>query len=398
MQVGRFLVLTVALCLVATAVGATLERPVTVSPGGLATVEMAPTACPTFSWGAVDRARSYEIVVYALSAAEGPAESVAGRNPALNVTVTGSASSWTPAADRCLAGGSSFVWFVRAHRAGDAVSEWSEGGMFRTPAVAGTTCSREELLKIVERLLAGPTGARPSVRQDIARPPVIESIPSAGRFGSSLSRRVAAPPSAPETGQQAFMAEQSHIGGTPTYAVFGISHGSYQSSAGVVGYTTATSGEVAGVAGFNDSVQGHGVFALNSGTTGGVGLMARDEAGSGITSGVVGLTSNSEGYGGFFWNEDGGDALVVADPTLHPASVDVKLFVDVDGNLGLVGVVKFEPTDWPTESCDEATEGSIYYDASDHWLCVCTRTGSGPDTWGYRRADDPTDDCASPAP
>ena len=398
MRVGRAFTLTAALCLAAAAAGAATDRPVTVSPGGLAAVEMAPTRCPTFSWGGVDKARSYEIVVYALTAAGGPAESVAGRRPALIVTVAGSASSWTPAADQCLAGGSSFVWFVRANRTGDVLSEWSEGGMFRTPALTQNTCRAEEILQIVERYLETPSTARMSARQEIEQPAAIDPVAPAASFASMLRPTADITATATPTEVQAFKAEQPDASGIPAYGVFGISSGSYEGSAGVVGYADATSGEVGGVVGYNDSVQGYGVFGQNSGTTGGVGVMGRDEADSGITAGVVGLSNNDEGYGGFFWHEDGGDALVVADPALHPASVDVKLFVDVDGNLGLVGVVKFEPTDWPTRGCEEVTEGSIYYDKSDHWLCVCTQTGSGPDTWGYRRADDPTDDCSSPAP
>ncbi len=378
MQQARGLTLAVFLCLAAAVAATAADRPVTVSPGGLAVVEVAPNHCPTFSWGGVDEARSYEIVGYTLTAAERTAESIAGRNPALGVTVPGAASSWTPAADRCLAGGVSFVWFVRALHTDGTVGEWSEGSMFRTPALAPRAALREEIWRVVQLYMAAPKETLQSSPHEISAA-AAETVPPAPSADSPLGGRATA--RAPDPlGTPAFKAEDPTTSGTTTYGVYGVSNSSDDGSVGVAGYTSATTGEVAGTAGFNDSVQGFGVYGLNSATSGGVGVMARDEAASGITAGVVGLTQNTAGYGGFFWHEDGGDALVVADPELHPASVDVKLFVDVDGNLGLVGVIKFTPTDTPTEGCIGATEGSVYYDDSLNTLCVC-------DGSSYKRVD-----------
>ena len=378
MRLGRGFTLAVVLCLATAVAAGAIDRPVAVSPGGLDAVEPAPSHCPTFSWGGVVRADSYEIVVYGLPATGGAAESVAGRRPARAVTVPGAASSWTPAADRCLAGGVSFVWFVRALHTDGTVGEWSEGSMFRTPAPALRADLREEIRRLVELYLTIPNEPRRDSSQEISFASV-ETAPSSPFTESALT--VDAPARAPDPlGTPAFKAESSTTSGTTTYGVYGISNSSEDGSVGVAGYASANTGEIAGTAGFNDSVQGFGVYGLNSATTGGVGVMARDEAASGITAGVVALTQNSDGYGGFFWHEDGGDALVVADPALHPASVDVKLFVDVDGNLGLVGVIKFTPTDTPTEGCIGSTEGSVYYDDSLNVLCVC-------DGSSYKRVD-----------
>ena len=391
MVVRRYILLAAVLVLAANAAGATQDRPVTVSPGGSSRVEAAAAHCPTFSWGGVGDARSYEIVIYELAADDVTAQSVAGRRPTLGVTVPGSASSWTPAADRCLAGGISYVWFVRALGQDTAVSGWSDGGMFRTPAAKAPADLRDEVLQIVERYLATLAGTVSPRREQVERPVGIEA-PTPPPISRSFSSARLAPSARVASIKTALQADQSDSTGQ-TFGVLGTSNSSTEGSAGVAGFASAISGQVAGVAGFNDSVEGFGVFGENLATTGGVGVFGQDAASSGITSGVVGVTQNTEGYGGFFWNESGGDALVVADPELHPASVDVKLFVDVEGNLGLVGVVKFEPTDTPSEGCIEETEGSIYYDDSEDWLCVCTKTGTGPDTWGYMRADDNTDAC-----
>ncbi len=376
MRVRKGVWLTAVLCLAASVAGAVPDRPVTVSPGSVATVEAASALCPTFSWGGVDEAQSYEIMVYALAGSQLEAAAPGGR-PALSATLPGSASSWTPAADRCLAAGTAYVWFVRAVGPGNAAGEWSEGGMFRTPIAIADVDLRREVLQMVERYLAAPgRGGSPNSWSGSAL--------AGGQLGGRRGLAAATSPR-PET----------RASSDPDYGLLAIIDSSEESSSAVAGFNEATTGEVAGVAGFSASEQGYGVYGENSNASGGVGVRGSDGASSGITAGVVGTTQNAEGYGGFFWNESdtGGDALVVADPENHPTTVDVKLFVDVDGNLGLVGVVKFEPTDSPTEGCIADTEGAIYYDLSEAWLCVCTKE-AGP-TYKWRRADDKNDDCST---
>ena len=48
------------------------KQPVTVSPGEANSVSVILQSCPTFSWGAVEGAVSYEVVVYELSAEASP--------------------------------------------------------------------------------------------------------------------------------------------------------------------------------------------------------------------------------------------------------------------------------------------------------------------------------------
>ena len=81
----------VALALVArTGFASASERPVAVSPGS-ATRALIGDACPTFSWGEVDGARSYQLVVYQFGEEDEEAQ------PVLRQRIPGSANGWTPA-------------------------------------------------------------------------------------------------------------------------------------------------------------------------------------------------------------------------------------------------------------------------------------------------------------
>ncbi len=80
--------------LLAASAWASATRPVAVSPGDASKLALIGDACPTFSWGAVEGARFYELVVYRLSE-EGEEE-----EPVLRQTFAGSVSSWTPSLDR----------------------------------------------------------------------------------------------------------------------------------------------------------------------------------------------------------------------------------------------------------------------------------------------------------
>ena len=392
MTVGKVFCLSV-LCLAAATASFAAERPVTVSPGSAATVEATAAHCPTFSWGGVAGAEAYELVVYELKAAPS-ADSLPAEPPALRVSVPGAASSWTPPADRCLAYGTPYAWFVRAVGAKGAAGDWSRGAMFRTPEAPAEL--REEVLRVVRSYLAA--SAAPGAAPTLAAPGVAEGAASAASAGPASSplpgpRQVEPDPAA----EVALEAEHPGTIGNPTFGVYGISNSTVEHSAGVLGYLTATSGESGGVVGINKSTQGFGVMGANSATDGGVGVMARDDATSGITAGIVGLSNNDTGYAGFFWHEgdSGGYALAVADPENHPTSVDVKWNVDTDGNVETVGnvmaegnvesdsdvvlggVVAFTPTDSPP-GCDSGVEGSIYYDTTEKWLGICTETGAGP--------------------
>jgi len=110
-----------------------------VSPGSPSRLAPVEARCPTFNWGAVPGTARYELVAYTLPGAEELAaggELLLGEDAeVLFAAVPGSATGWTPSADRCLAPGGRYVWFVRsvvATEPNDAAEpgEWSEGLYF----------------------------------------------------------------------------------------------------------------------------------------------------------------------------------------------------------------------------------------------------------------------------
>ena len=118
--------------------------PVAVSPGSSTGTRIA-DACPTFSWGAVDGARSYELVAYRLPEQGAEARAV------LRELVPGSALAWTPSLDRCLERGGLYAWSVRAST-GNETSEWSPAILFQI-VQAPTDAEVEAALSVLRRHL-----------------------------------------------------------------------------------------------------------------------------------------------------------------------------------------------------------------------------------------------------
>lgn len=422
----------IVLCPAANAAGMAVDRPVTVSPGEVTTIGAAPALCPTFSWAGVDKARSYEIVVYEMAAAE-EMTAARGREPALSVAVPGSASSWTPAADRCLAAATEYVWFVRALGKRNAVGEWSEGGMFRTPPAQVTRDLRDEVLRIVERYLAvAPPAAAPG---STGLPAVSRPTAPGGRLPESSSE--ARPPwkltaRSPDGSEEVALRSAGEVVSAPSIGLYGWTNNNWDDSTGVAGYAAVTgrgfgvagyttSGEGAAVLGQNEaSSHGTGVFGQNLASDHGVGVMGYDAASSDLSGGVVGLSENPNGYGGFFWNyaSGGGGSVVlaVAEPVGDPptsanpqftvrtngdiwgnGNLGLEAGIDVGGDVRLLGAgnLQFVANDSPT-ACDSSLEGAIYYDASEQWLCICSKAATA--FWKWRRADDKTVDCSPPPP
>jgi len=117
---------------------ADLARPVPVSPGAADAAPAVRDPCPTFSWGALPGARGYELVVL-----KAGAESAQER-PALRARIAGSATSWTPSLDQCLAPGR-YAWSLRAED-----GQWSEPRLFEV----GPSPGDAELERLVERAVA----------------------------------------------------------------------------------------------------------------------------------------------------------------------------------------------------------------------------------------------------
>lgn len=145
----------------AVSAAAAAPSPVPVSPGSAEKLSPVGDGCPTFSWTAGAEALGYEIVV--LASEPDPGGSVG--EPALRERLPAGATSWTPAADRCLDPGT-YAWSVRAEERGGP-GPWSEASLFQVlPSAAGAsaTGSRRDAAEGLGRGVAGEDGER-------ARPP-----------------------------------------------------------------------------------------------------------------------------------------------------------------------------------------------------------------------------------
>ena len=161
--------------LVTTAVSAG-SKPVAVSPGDASKLVMIGDTCPTFSWGQVDRARSYELVVYRIGAADGEAQ------PVWQQELPGSALAWTPPLYRCLERGGQYAWSVRAVTRREA-SDWSPPSLFQV-AAAPSAAEFEQAMQVVRSHLGAGDGARSTAGTDDLQ---AESEAAAGAEGSASS-------------------------------------------------------------------------------------------------------------------------------------------------------------------------------------------------------------------
>ena len=100
--------------------------PVPVSPGSLKGALIG-TTCPTFSWGGVPGAESYELVVYRIAGRQGEPEAIVRQR------LPASTYAWTPSLDRCLEQGEKYAWSVRSFRRREA-GDWSPASLFRVAA------------------------------------------------------------------------------------------------------------------------------------------------------------------------------------------------------------------------------------------------------------------------
>ncbi len=206
-------------------------RPAGVSPGAVERFLPA-AACPTFSWTTVADAHGYELVVYRLDD-----EST---QPSLEALLPAGASSWTPAADRCLAAGERYGWSVRAVTATDRVrGEWSEALLFEVVVAPADLAAALDVL----RHHLGPDALAAALA-------AAESRTAAGPEGSASAGD---PARLPPTQNDSDAAEQG--GGAPLIAVRG--------------EVPDVVGETYGVEGVSHSPDGGGVRAENSNSSGG---------------------------------------------------------------------------------------------------------------------------------
>lgn len=134
----------VGLLLVARTAGAE-TAPVIASPGHSTEMLRVADHCPTFSWGQVENAREYELVVYRLSR-EGETTQV------LRQKLSGSISAWTPSLEDCLDRGGKYAWSLRAKSA-ESASPWSLPSLFEV-AAGPSVREFEEALSIVQQYVS----------------------------------------------------------------------------------------------------------------------------------------------------------------------------------------------------------------------------------------------------
>ena len=217
MRVQR--VLLVGLCglWVATAVIAG-SKPVAVSPGDASKLVLIGDTCPTFSWGQVDGARGYELVVYRLG------EDGEEARPVLRETFAGSVSGWTPSLSRCLERGGQYAWSVRAVSRRQP-SDWSSPSLFEV--AAGPSEVEFDAAVAVVRQYLEERGTAPGRGQDAERAgPPVGAIPSrmkgaAGRAAAETeaptSALLGAAPAIPEAPATVSLVTEGALGiGTST--------------------------------------------------------------------------------------------------------------------------------------------------------------------------------------
>jgi hypothetical protein len=326
------------LLLAVRALGAEVQAPMAVSPGSTDHVAVVESRCPTFSWGQVTGARSYELVVYRL----GEEDEAAG--PVLSQRISGSALSWTPSLDRCLERSRQYAWSIRAE-SGKAPGEWSEARLFRIvsgPSLAEVRAALAVLEEFERGVTALDRDAMPSApRHDLAPPPA----PPVVRNTEDL-------PESELPSVYSFDSTGMRMEDTTSASTSAVGLHSIVPTGDDMVKKWAVFGEVFGSA--SDSALSFGVYGA-TGSQSGVAVRGDAYSESGSVTGVMGVTNSSDGYGGQFFNHGGG--------------VAVRVF----------GTLLLQPTD-NMVTCDTNNLGAVYFDSSENWLCIC-------DGVSFKRAD-----------
>jgi hypothetical protein len=249
-----------ALCAVVSALTATSPAPaappVGVSPGSAQDFVSTTGRCPTFSWGAVDDALRYEVVVFDMDSGAVDAAAISSLGPQLSTSpvlrneIPGSATSWTPDRERCLAASGRYAWVVGA--ATDEGTRWSAPRLFRVgDDELGRTEMEKMVEKVVERFVAEGRLADLQnlvVGEKVTSPTVPNAIHGAAEAAASA------------TGEAAIRGELSQTT-SEVYGVHGVTNSDGAGAAGILGEATNATGDSAGVRGINQSTDGAaGVF------------------------------------------------------------------------------------------------------------------------------------------
>jgi len=195
----RLILIPVLVSLALAGAALAAQAPVAVSPGDATKVALIRDDCPTFSWGEVEGAKSYDLVVYRLG------EQNEDEEPVLRRSFPGSVDGWTPALDQCLERGGRYAWSVRAV-GGKEASEWSELSLFEV-ASGPSEEEFEEALQVVRKYLGEETTGSANASAEGASAGVSATIvtPSAGGATTGPS------PLAPAVGDSALQVNGSPV-------------------------------------------------------------------------------------------------------------------------------------------------------------------------------------------
>jgi hypothetical protein len=162
--------------------------PQTVSPGATDHIAEVESRCPSFSWGEVSNANSYQLVAYRIPPNEDPRSSnLETAERVLDQRLPGSTRTWTPNLEQCLTSGENYIWFLRGlfdARNGEPVDagEWSQGLLFATSSMPSIDAVTVALRSFTGHAQESP-GMIPTARLEAANElssPVANSVPSGG--------------------------------------------------------------------------------------------------------------------------------------------------------------------------------------------------------------------------
>ena len=265
-----------ALVLALPAIAAASETPRLVAPGEADRFAPVGSPCPSFSWTHTAGAEGFELIVSSVDE-QGEVDEVA-----LTRRLPPGSTSWTPAADACLAPGA-YAWMIRTLRSDHF--RWSEASLFRVPEVPDRV-ELERALAVVRRYLEARSEPADETGREVARE---------------------APASEP--GRTIAPHQPIALDLTTT-------------AAAIRGELAATTGAVHGVVGISNSIEGAGVAADNS--AGGADLVLGGTVPARITENRWELDSGSASTPTFeFSNPSGGLSLRVNGPARQAARSDL---------------------------------------------------------------------------
>ncbi len=182
---GKVLAIAIAVGWLGASTGLTDEprgRPVPVSPGSVLAPTMIANRCPTFSWGDVPEAESFELRVYRLptaTATDGPE----GLRGVAAVSLPGGAHSWSPDLTHCLEPGGQYAWTLRAITSG-VPGEWSEASLFEVAAAPAPAEVEEALALLRDYLRSSESEAETPERSEREEADRVASVPSTQALSS----------------------------------------------------------------------------------------------------------------------------------------------------------------------------------------------------------------------